>query len=277
MKVDKVVFSSDDSDYLNFWPHVAEITERTLGILPVLFWITDEGSDFYFDDYGLVKKIKKSSKMESSHQAQVFRMFGCKYFAEEVCMTSDIDMFFYNREYLESCLEGISDDDWVIIGSDGYDPKRPECVFPFRGPDRYSICYNISKGRNFENVLETKGSFEGYINKLQIFKTRFEQDNGVWMNLWNLDEFYYGTKINKQIDINIHKIKRGARSSFWMPRHIYKKDFITTEEKKNSWPEMYLDLWQDWGPEFYIDCHCPKFSEYRDLILKVKNDILLKF
>jgi hypothetical protein len=28
MVVEKVIFSRDDSDYLNFWPHIAEITQK---------------------------------------------------------------------------------------------------------------------------------------------------------------------------------------------------------------------------------------------------------
>lgn len=271
MKVDKVIFSSDDSDYLRFWPHTAEITQKKLGILPVLFWITDEDSNFYFDDWGLVKKIKKSDKIPPSNQAQLYRMFGCKYFPNEVCMISDIDMFFYNKEYLERCLEGVGQEDWVIIGSDAYDPKRPECIFPYQGPDRYSMCYNISKGRNFENVLEIKGSFEGYIEKIKKFK----DDWGlIDCDFGHFDEIYFANKINRQKNVNIHKIERGYRSSFWLPNHIYKKNFIESQTNKDEWLPYYLNLWGEWDTKFFIDCHCPGFSDYQDLILKIKNDIL---
>ena len=57
MKIDKIIFSSDDSHYLDFWKINSEITLKKLGITPVLFHITDEDSDFFEDEFGLVKKI----------------------------------------------------------------------------------------------------------------------------------------------------------------------------------------------------------------------------
>ena len=59
MKIDKVIFASNDSSYLKFWKLNSEITLKKLGITPVLFHITDEESDFYKDEFGLVKKVKQ--------------------------------------------------------------------------------------------------------------------------------------------------------------------------------------------------------------------------
>lgn len=60
MKVDKIIFGCDDNpDYLFYWEINARVCREVLEIEPVLFWITDEDSDFYHDGHGLVKKIKK--------------------------------------------------------------------------------------------------------------------------------------------------------------------------------------------------------------------------
>jgi hypothetical protein len=66
MKVDKVIFSSDDSEYLDFWKLNSEITFKKLGITPVLFHITDEETDFYEDNFGN-KENKETAKLSNRY------------------------------------------------------------------------------------------------------------------------------------------------------------------------------------------------------------------
>ena len=103
MKIDKIIFSSDDSHYLDFWKINSEITLKKLGITPVLFHITDEDSDFFEDEFGLVKKIKRLTNHSDKVQSQIVRMYATKYFPNEICLTNDIDIFLYllnNKENL---------------------------------------------------------------------------------------------------------------------------------------------------------------------------------
>ena len=63
MKLDKVIFSVDDNPiYADFWKIQADLVKTILKADPVLFYITDEDSDFYFDGHGIVKKIKSRYK-----------------------------------------------------------------------------------------------------------------------------------------------------------------------------------------------------------------------
>lgn len=259
MKVDKVIFSSDDSHYLDFWKINSEITYKKLGIKPVLFHITDEDSDFYEDEFGIIKKVKKLEKFSTSNQAQVFRMYGTKYFMNEVCLISDIDMFFFNKEYLLNKIENIDNDDMVILNSDAYDESRPECVYPFCGPDRYAICYVISKGKNFDKILNTKISFDEYMSQVELVGAGY-----------NNDEIFFGKKVNNQRDVNVHKIKRGYSSNFYAPGRIEKYMFEDSDKSVFKLDiNGYLDINQ------FIDCHCKSpYLEYKHLIDKIKNKIL---
>jgi len=53
MFLDKIILSCDDSHYKYYWPVVAKTCRKVLKSTPVLFKITDNDSDFYFDGNGI--------------------------------------------------------------------------------------------------------------------------------------------------------------------------------------------------------------------------------
>src|SRR5262245_24948699 len=139
MKIDKVIFASDDNPhYYEFWSHTAEICLKALGITPVLFHITNEDSDVVPDSFGLRKKFKAIEGVDTRFQSQIVRMFGTKYFPNEVCLTADIDMFLMNRSYFVDGVKDLDDDDLALLGADAYG-----------GHGRYPLCYNAAKGEIF--------------------------------------------------------------------------------------------------------------------------------
>ena len=120
MKIDKVIFGVDDNPlYSDFWPIQAKLVKEVLGAEPVLFHITNESSDFYNDGHGLVKKINKDTCPEiiTSFISQVVRMYATKYFPDEICMPSDIDMLILNKEWFTEQIKDISDNDLIIMDS----------------------------------------------------------------------------------------------------------------------------------------------------------------
>jgi hypothetical protein len=260
MKVDKIIFSSDDSNYLNFWKINSEITLKKLGITPVLFHITDEESDFYEDEFGIVKKIKKIPNHSTAIQSQIIRMYATKFFPDEICLINDIDMFLFDLEYLNSCISDKNDDDIVILTSDAYDSNRPECIGDYSGPDRYPMCYVAAKGKTFNKILNTDINFEEYVNNVQSC-----------VSLYGGDEIYFGRMVNNQTHTKVHKIKRGVCSNFYTPRRIEKYMFSNYTNKT-----FIFNLNGVFDIKNFIDCHCP-FPEnetQRLLIDKIKNMIL---
>lgn len=205
MKIDKVIFSIDDNPkYDGLWEIVSEVCYKKLNITPILFHITDEDSDFFEDKYGIVKKIKKIESFPTGFQCQIYRMFGTKYFLEEFCLTSDIDMLMLNKQYFFNVLDQTHTDDIIIYSADAYDSNRPECVGIYSG-SRYPICYVLGKGKTFSKLLETNCDFSEYCEK--VLKMGYPTHDS--------DELYFGHCVdNKNHGINIHKLKRGFSTKF---------------------------------------------------------------
>ena len=53
----KIIFASNDSRYLKYWSDNSKLCSEILKITPVLLHITNEDSDFTWDEYGVIKKI----------------------------------------------------------------------------------------------------------------------------------------------------------------------------------------------------------------------------
>lgn len=273
MKIDKIIFSSNDNpDYLFYWEINAKVCREVLEIEPVLFWITDEDSDFYHDGHGLVKKIKKlpdhiieewgQTFHSSAFQAQNVRLWGTKFFPEEVCLTSDIDLILFNNKYLDENVIGADPDDFVILGSDAYDPQRPEGGN--FGTPRYPIPYLCGKGKTFSEILDLYSDYKPFIQRLALFNNGFDTD-----------ELYVGKMISEYTgNIKIHKNIRGYSSFFYCNRRIEKFHFYYIEYPHNI-PAigLQLDLSGYLCLDYYIDVHLPRPYEN----FKEKVDNLMKY
>ena len=211
MNIDKIIFAVDDNPkYSNLWKINSEICKKVLGITPVLFHITEEDSDFYEDEYGIVKKIKRLPNHSTGFQSQIYRMYGTKYFPDEVCITSDIDMLTINKSYITDQIKHFNENDFIVYTSDGYDKNRPECVDIYCDP-RVSMCYNAGKGSTFNEIFNTERSFFDFANEVR--ETYWQEHD--------CDELFLGTKISNFINQNrIKRLRRGYRSPFICPKRI---------------------------------------------------------
>lgn len=255
MKIDKVIFAVDDNPlYQGFWEIQSKICKELFGITPVLFKITDNESDFYDDGNGLVKNIDKEScpGIITSFLSQVIRMYGTKYFPDEVCITGDIDMIMINKNYFIDNVSNFSNDDLVLFDAGAYDPNREECNDEslFAG-ERYPICYAAAKGSTFNKILDTDRPFPQYAHELGLLRLG-----------WGTDEIYFGRQVNKfEHEINVHKIYR-PRKNGWIvedriDRHNFPIDF--TNEKEKEYNKKYGNYREDLLMNgYYIDAHCPR-------------------
>lgn len=249
MKVDKMIFSCDEPYYL-FWKYNSEIVKKTLGITPVLFRITEnEETDFYEDQFGLVKKIKVC-EYGSKFQSQIYRMYATKYFQDEVCLIGDIDMFLFNKKWLEYNLSNIDNNDIALLNADAYEEKPP----------RYPMCYIAGKGSSFNKIINTDRSFEEYSKELfQRKETK-----------WDTDEKYFSEKLHQNHhQVKYHIIKRGYSASYFAPGRIEKYMF---EEISNKYIfKLNLREKVDYSP--FIDCHVWRLANI-NLIEKVTKEII---
>ena len=284
MKINKAIFGVDDSYFLEFWPIQAKICKELLGIEPVLFYICDEDSDFYHDGNGMVKKIKKVRNNQNGNivntglLACIVRMYGTKYFPDEVCLTCDLDMLMINKDYFVNHIEKYDNDSLVIYSSDAYDLNRPEAVelfknqpFPFT-QEMYNYPYNAAKGKVFNQILNTDCTFEEFVNLHANYKPGY---NFMWM----IDEFYFADCVkNKNHGVEVHKLKRGYTSPWIADRRIDRGNFpvqlewegeIEFQNKYGVYDEQKL------RDGYYIDVNCCRpYSKYKDDIDKLVNIVL---
>lgn len=115
MKIDYAVVSSDDSEYLDYWPCVAAAW-RQIGITPVLMYVGTRTDLTYFRRYNL----PPISGIKPSLQAQIARIWAFK-LLQGNCILSDIDMMPLSGQYFHGTAEPYAEDTIVSYCADGRD------------------------------------------------------------------------------------------------------------------------------------------------------------
>lgn len=258
MKIDKVILSCDDNkNYLDLWPYVSKICKLTLGITPILFHMTDTYSDFIQDNYGFVKKIKRIPDLPVEFQSQIYRLYGTKFFMDETCLISDIDMFIFNREYFLNNIKKYDDNCFISFLSDAYDLSRPE-THNMWALNRIPMCYNLAKGKIFYKLLDLSCDFNEFAEK--IFRYNF----GYEVPTFHKDEVFLGKMLFRNLsEIEIVKLKREINDVFNIPRRLEKKNFYDYNN-------------QNIINGYYVDCHIPNdWKQNMEIFEQIINDILI--
>lgn len=260
MKIDKIIFSCDGA-YYPFWEPISEVVSKVLKVKPVLFFINDhEETDFYESNYGLVKKIKTIDGISSALLGQIYRLYGTKFFQNEVCLISDIDMILFNNKWLENHLTPIiNEDSLVLLNSDAYDSSRPECL---NSKTRFPMCYLVGKGKIFNKIVNLDRSFEDFAKEIHSINAGFDSD-----------EIFFSSKfIEHKDEIEYHLIKRGYSSTYFAPGRIEKHMFYNTDIKDQITLMYKLNIMGKINYDSFIDCHIPR--GYSSILEKIKNEIL---
>lgn len=240
MKVDKVIFACDDNAmYKDFWKLSATVCKAKLDVTPVLFHITNEDSDFFEDEYGLVKKIKRVDNINTGFQSQLVRMWGCSLLPNDVCLTSDIDMLMINKDYFITSVEQYDNDAFVIYTSDAYGGDK----------SRFPICYNASLGINYKNILGCENNFSDYCRRLQTFSSG-----------WSCDEQYFTNRIKMANYSKMIYLNRGWDVQTIATRRIDRVRWGYDSNIIND----------------YIDCHCIRPYNENKAELDKLIEIILK-
>lgn len=187
MNIDYVVVSSDSNKmYLDFWPIVQDMWSNLIKIKPILVLISDR--DFITENENfIIHELKLVKNIDIGFQSQISRMYITKFYQNNVCLTSDIDMIPLNREYFNNSVSDVNDESIVILSSDAY------------GGNRYPICYNVAKGHTFNEILDLDCDFEDYCKRLLSYNQG-----------WDTDELYFSKCVNNFKDKNrIIMKKRG--------------------------------------------------------------------
>ena len=268
MKIEKVIMSCDDSHYQYYWPVVAKTCRKIIKATPVLFKITDNDSDFYFDGNGIVKNVKAIPNIETGIQSLFYRIYGTKFFQDETCLISDIDMLLLSEEYFQGIVKNFNQDSIVVYTSDAYDLNREDSKNLFT-TNVFGMCYIAAKGKIFTDILDLNGSFEDFLNLINSFK----DEKGIE---WYGDELFITNQIEKFSDkYEVNKLKRGVEEGFVIKDRIEKWNFPV--EHINE--QMKIDNIRDGNYDkklledgYYLDCHCVRpYGFYEKEINNVAN------
>ena len=224
-----IVSCNEEPLYKDFWPLVRDLWQDIIGIVPILVEIGDEDK-VVEDASSIIHKIRKVPHIDSGLQAQIARMYITKFYPDEVCLTSDIDMLPLSKDYFITQVDPFPDNSLVIFSSDAYPVKR----------SRYPICYTAAQGNTFNAVMGLDKSFTEYAQHLAA------RDEG-----WDTDELYFGEKVDSFRDNSrIVKLERGGWNSGGRRRidRLRWKDIPVAEEYNVEF----------FSKAEYIDCHAPR-------------------
>jgi hypothetical protein len=157
MKLNYVIVGSDLNPlYLDFWPAISKIWRQKFNLIPVLGLICDEDSDFYENEYGIVKKFKKNPKYSEALQSQIVRIF-LPSLLNGYCLISDIDMIPLSLEYFTTESNKLNENNIVVYSSD-----NPECLLE----NMYPMCYISAHSEIFKNEFVNNDNWDSFCNRI---------------------------------------------------------------------------------------------------------------
>jgi len=154
MQVDYCLMgSTNDPLYLDFWPVVSKVWKEVFNVTPVLGLICDEDSELLEDDYGLIKKFKKSTICDESTQSQLIRLYLSR-FLNGNCLISDIDMIPVSKKYFIDDLVEYEENDILVMSS-----HHPQTIHT----NQYPMCYVLGKSNNLNKLFKTELSWDDFL------------------------------------------------------------------------------------------------------------------
>lgn len=163
--------STDNSDYAKYWPYIKKAWEK-LGFEPVLIFIGTKAQAATIE--GEVIQLSPIKDVPISCQAQVVRWYGCKYFPNDICLTSDVDMMPLNKGYFDAAFSSVEPETVSILSHDAYinDP----------GMHAYPMCYNAAMGSTFIKLLNLDPTWKKWIESLSGYNYGWQTDEAYFYN-----------------------------------------------------------------------------------------------
>lgn len=215
MKIDYCLMGSTENPYyLDFWPVVSKVWKEKFNITPVLGLICDEESDLINDEYGIVKKFKKSDFSNVESQSQVVRLYLSKFLSGN-CIVSDIDMIPLSKKYFIDELIHFKNTDLLVLSS-----YHPQTI----NTNQYPMCYVVGNSEIFNKVFNTFTTWDEFVKSSslngwysdQIFLYQSIQNYG----LDNV-KFPYRDFINDRVDrINWVYDENLLKNGYYIDSHL---------------------------------------------------------
>lgn len=157
MKIDYVCMgSTQNPEYLDYWPIVSEVWYKKFNIIPVLGIISDEDGDFEKSHYGIIKKIKKGGNQSEVTCSQVVRLYLPK-FLNGTVLVSDLDMIPLSTKYFIDDISEIQNDKFIIFSSHHEQTQ---------GNGQYPMCYVAGHSNTYSQIFDYNLNFIDFMENL---------------------------------------------------------------------------------------------------------------
>lgn len=179
-----IINSTDNTDYALYWPYIKAAWEK-FGFTPILIRVGFPVIECLNNTDISILDLPAVQDVSIVCQAQVARWYACKFFPDDLVMTSDIDMMPLQCEYFEGSFDLY--EEWVkrlpallsnyllfILSYDAFanDP----------GMNQYPICYNIAKGKVFAKLLNCYQNWDSWIKSLSGYGYGWSTDQALFYN-----------------------------------------------------------------------------------------------
>jgi len=249
MKLDRVILGCDTHpDYLPFWNLSSRAWDTIIGIRPTLVLIADEIPASLSRRYGEIHLVKPIEGIPTARQAQIVRFFFPSQFPDEVCLTSDIDMFPLSHQYFHGLIKDVPEDNLAVYSADSTLPGMPN-------HPSFAVAYNAAKGKLFEEIVQ--GNMENFEEKLREWVSEGHD--------WFTDEIMFHKSWSQWPE-------RMLRTSFFKRGHNLTPDplHINRIDRSNNCAYQ-RDLLQR---GHYFDFHMPRpYKQYEDQIHEIVNTL----
>lgn len=208
---------------------------RFIQITPVLAKISNH-FNFQIHDDSIIINLPAVHGINTGFQAQIARMWVTKFFPNEFCTISDIDMINLDKNYFNRSITNTNN--LIVYSSD------------HAGLSRYPMCYIQATGKTFNQVLDLSCNWEDFVLRLHNLNAG-----------WSTDEIYLTRQINTFYDQSrIVKLSRG-----WV-NNVARSRIDRVNIQDHSSPKEYQEIAQ------YIDFHCPRpLLQWKDYINAIIN------
>ena len=229
-----ILGSTNNSEYLDFWEPISKVWKTKFNIIPVLGLISDEDSDLYETEFGMIKKFKQIDS-EIALQSQVVRLYLPNYLNGN-CLISDIDMLPISKKYFEDGFSNLTDNNIVVFSAD-----NPECL----QNSMYPMCYVLANSTIFKNIFDLeKPWYDFYL---------YLKSKGL---TWYTDQKYLFERINQYCDNYKKCIFLNRGWSGLAHKRIDRASWSYESDKVKE--------------QFYIDAHLLRpYREYKNEIDKL--------
>ncbi len=236
MKINKVILSSTNDNFFDFYPIVAKAW-RNIGIEPILFLINGKIKN----EKSVINVDFSNNDIDDVFLSQNIRLLAPCLFPNEVSILSDIDMMPLSKEYFINNVRNFDDDCFVNLRKD------------VTQNNMYPICYSVAKGNVWNDIFQVD-SIES-IKKL--LKNWYENESNKIKNPWYFDQIKLYESVNKYFINSTSKFIQLEDKDTGFTR-------LNRTNLKFSFSRFY-DEDQD-----YSDFHMPRpFKKYKKLINKV--------